>query len=332
MVRPLHVLLLLALVLGLIGFSTKVLAGGGTEEAPAAAKPAIAESAAAATPVAPADDGTDQGQNLPLAQPVRVEGRPAPTYMAGAKAPANQPGLRAAAYASLDVGTNQIILAQNDVDQRPFASLTKVMTGLLVAEAGNLAHPVVVSEVAAGVEPNKDGLIIGNTYPRGVLLYSAMLGSNNDAAAALGEDLGGTYGTFYNMMNKRGRELGLTGTQYASSSGLNDGTNWSTARDQAIVLASAMQQPVLAKAMRTSRHTVRWPDDGSRRTYDNNNKMLNTYPGTISGKTGFTTIAGGCLAVAVRRGDTTIVGVVLGTNDIWGDMQMLMDASFARVA
>ena len=70
--------------------------------------------------------------------------------------------------------------------------------------------------------------------------------------------------------------------------------------------------------------------DTAKRTYENSNKMLQTYRGTIGGKTGFTTLAGGCLAVAVRRGGHTIVGVILNTNDIWGDMPKLIDAAFKR--
>ncbi len=337
-VRPLHVLLLAVLVLGLIGFTTRVMAGGG-EEAPAAAAEATTAETVAAEETQPQGDAgptkTEKeraDEEQPSNTTIYVTKKPPPGYANGAKAPANQPGLAAYAYAVLDVERNEIVLAWNDTETRPIASLTKMMTGLLVAEAGDFSHPVTVSEVAAGVEPNKDGLIIGNRYPRGILLYSAMLGSNNDAAAALGEDLGGTYGSYYAMMNKRAKELGLTRTNYASSSGLNDTENWSTARDQAIMLARAMENPTFAKVVRTREHAVRWPDDGKRRVYDNHNDMLVTYPGTFGGKTGFTTAAGGCLAVIVKRGGRTMVGVVLGTNDIWGDMPRLMDAAFQRAS
>ena len=337
--RPLHVVLLVVLVLGLIGFTTRVMAGGGEEQPAAAAEATTAETAAApetqaqgdADPATTVTQGEDEDEQ-PANTTVYVTKKPPPAYANGAKAPANQPGLGAAAYAVLDVGSNEILLASNDTDTRPIASLTKMMTGLLVAEAGDFSHPVVVSEIAAGVEPNKDGLIIGNRYPRGILLYSAMLGSNNDAAAALGEDLGGSYGSYYAMMNKRAKELGLTRTNYASSSGLNDAENWSTARDQAIMLARAMENPTFAKVVGTREHAVRWPDDAKRRVYENHNDMLATYPGTFGGKTGFTTAAGGCLAVIVKRGGRTLVGVVLGTNDIWGDMARLMDAGFQRPA
>ncbi len=331
-IRPLHVLLLAVLVIGLIAFTTRLLAADGDSSAANA-------SASAQTP---AGDATEKASTAaqaaadkapkatPIAAPL-VQARPAPGYQSGAKAMATQPGLAAASYVALDVDRNEIILAYGDKDQRPIASLTKVMTGLLTAEAGNMWRPVTVSATAAQVEPNKDGLIIGNRYPRGVLLYSAMLGSNNDAAAALGEDLGGgNYARYYKMMNRRAKQLGLTDTQYASSSGLNDATNWSTARDQAIMLARALENPTFAKASGTWRHTVRWNDTGGKRTYENHNDMLQTYRGTIGGKTGFTTLAGGCLAVAVRRGGHTIVGVILNTNDIWGDMPKLIDAAFKR--
>ncbi len=337
--RPLHVVLLVVLVLGLIGFTTRVMAGGGEEQPAAAAEATTAETAAApqtqaeddAAPATTEKQREDEDEQ-PANTTVFITKKPPPTYANGAKAPANQPGIGAYAYAVLDVNSNEIVLASNDTETRPIASLTKMMTGLLIAEAGDFSHPVVVSEIAAGVEPNKDGLIIGNRYPRGILLYSAMLGSNNDAAAALGEDLGGTYGSYYAMMNKRAKELGLTRTNYASSSGLNDTENWSTARDQAIMLARAMENPTFAKVSGTREHAVRWPDDAKRRVYENHNDMLDTYPGTIGGKTGFTTAAGGCLAVMVKRGGRTMVGVVLGTNDIWGDMARLMDAGFARAS
>ena len=299
--------------------------------ATASAQP-VAATTGQTTTVKKKPKGNGQAVGIPKTQNApKVTALPAPTYASGAKAAANQPSMGAIAWVALDVDKNEILLARNETDTRPIASLTKMMTGLLTSEAGNLWHPVTVSATAAGVEPNKDGLIIGNRYPRGILLYSAMLGSNNDAAAALGEDLGrGNYARYYRMMNQRARQLGLTDTRYASSSGLNDADNWSTARDQAILLARAMGNPTFARAVGTWRHTVRWPDTGKSRTYENHNKMLQTYRGTIGGKTGFTTLAGGCLAVVVKRGGRTIVGVVLHTNDIWADMPALMDAAFKR--
>ncbi len=340
MIRPLHVLILTVLVVGVIGFTAKVMtstsSAGGNSASSSAAAIQPPTSGASSTPTTTGTSiqtvaKTTSDLRLPSLAPL-VVAQPAPTYMDGALAPSNQPSLTSAAWVALDVSSNQIVLAGNETDRRAIASLTKMMTALLAAEAENLVHLVTVSSVAAGVEPNKDGLIIGNRYPRGVLLYSALLGSNNDAAAALGEDLGGTYGSFYKLMNKRARQLGMTNTRYASSSGLNDNTNYSTARDQAIMLARALENPIFAKATGTWKHTVRWADTGGTRTYTNHNKMLQTYRGTIGGKTGYTTIAGNSLAVAVKRGGRTMIGVILDSNDLWGDMPRLMDAAFKRTS
>ena len=332
-IRPLHVLLLAILVIGLIAFAAKALTGGGdnaTANASDSTQTISATTTGKKKPAKAVASATKAGGEAVSTVP-KVQALPAPQYQSGSKALANQPALAATSWVALDVDRNEIVLAHGDTDKRPIASLTKMMTGLLTAEAGNMAHPVSVSATAAGVEPNKDGLIIGNRYPRGILLYSAMLGSNNDAAAALGEDLGnGNYARYYKMMNARARELGMTDTRYGSSSGLNDATNWSTARDQAIILARALGNPTFAKAIGTWHHSVRWPDTGKSKMYENHNKMLQTFPGTIGGKTGFTTLAGGCLAVAVKRGGHTIVAVVLHSNDIWGDMPALVNAAFKR--
>ena len=333
--RPLLLLLLVLVAVGAIVLGAKALAGGDGGQPTAAANSStqvVAAEPAASTAAAKKSKKQNQPVGIPkVTDAPMVTALPPPSYAPGATSGRNQPGLGAIAWVALDVDKNEILLAHNETDKRPIASLTKMMTGLLTSEAGNLWHPVTVSETAADVEPNKDGLIIGNRYPRGILLYSAMLGSNNDAAAALGEDLGGgNYQRYYRMMNKRARELGMVHTHYASSSGLNDAANWSTARDQAILLARALGNPTFAQAIGTWRHVVRWPDTGKRKTYENHNDMLRTYPGTIGGKTGFTTLAGGCLAVAVKRNGRTIIGVVLHTQDIWADMPVLMDAAFKR--
>ena len=323
-------LLLAVLVIGLIAFTTKLLTGGGGNSTAnaAASSQTISASGTGKKPkaVVSATKAGDAASTVP-----KVQALPAPQYQAGSKAMANQPSLAATSWVALDVDKNEIVLAHGETDKRPIASLTKMMTGLLTSEAGNMGHPVTVSSVANNVEPNKDNLITGKHYPRGILLYSALLGSNNNAAAALGEDLGnGNYTRYYKMMNARAKELGMTGTHYGSSSGLNDATNWSTARDQAIILARALGNPTFAKAVGTWHHTVRWPDDGKSKLYENHDKMLETFAGTIGGKTGFTTLAGGCLAVAVKRGGHTIIGVVLHSNDIWGDMPALIEAAFKR--
>lgn len=325
----------MVLLLAVVTFGVRAVFGG--DDAPTTARAEVAQGAAAATTAEGQPDAEAEGQ------PVADDGlrpaaggtysiRPLPTYAPGARDVVFDPGLSAGSYVALDVDTNQILISGSDRQKRPFASLTKIMTVWLLAEAGEPNRKVPVSATAAGVEPNKDGLITGNNYPRETLLYSAMLASNNDAAAALGEDFGGSFDGFYGRMNERAQEMGLVDTVYASASGLNDTTNRSSARDQAVVLATAIQNESFRTVSGTTQHSVSWPDDGSTRTYNNHNKMLTTSAGVFSGKTGFTTAAGGCLAIAATRGDTTIVAVILGSRSIWDDMPRLLDRAFAQAA
>ena len=251
-------------------------------------------------------------------------------YAAGAHRHRLARRLSARAFVAVDADTGEVLLAYRETRRRPIASLTKVMTGLLVAEAGELEREVLVMPWSTRVEPNRDGLIAGHRYPRRTLLFSAMLASNNDAAEALGVDLGGTAGNFYNAMNLRAEELGLTSTRYASASGLEDVRNTSTALDQALLLRAALGDATFARVSGTWRVRVPWEPPTHAKVYENHNKMLRTYEGTYAGKTGWTTRAKGCLAVAVERDGHRIVAVVLGADDIWRDMPVLVDTALAR--
>jgi D-alanyl-D-alanine carboxypeptidase len=158
-----------------------------------------------------------------------------------------------------------------------------------------------------------------------MLLYSTLLGSNNDAAAALGYAAGGgSLDRFYERMTARARSLGMRDTTYRSASGLNDATNLSTAYDQAILGRFALRNSLLARIVRTWRKA--FPTYG--KVYVNHNKMLSWYPGTIGLKTGWTTAAGGCLATAVQRNGRTVIAVILRSDAIWVDMPRLVNRAF----
>jgi D-alanyl-D-alanine carboxypeptidase (penicillin-binding protein 5/6) len=243
-------------------------------------------------------------------------------------ASASSARLSAESFVAIDARSGRVLVARAEHVRRPIASLTKVMTALLVIEDGRLSAKVRVPAVATAVEPNKDYLVAGRRYPRRLLLYSALLGSNNDAAAALGYAAGsGSLGRFYKRMTARAHALGMRETTYRSASGLNDVTNLSTAYDQVLLSRFALRNTLLARIVRTWRK----PFPAYRRVYVNHNKMLSWYPGTLGVKTGWTTAAGGCLATAVRRYGRVVIAVVLDSDDIWGDMPRLLDRAFARL-
>ena len=240
-------------------------------------------------------------------------------------ASASSARISADSFVAIDAASGRVLVARSAHERHPIASLTKVMTALLVIESGHLRAKVRVPRVATSVEPSKDYLVAGRRYPRMLLLYSALLGSNNDAAAALGFVAGGgSLDRFYERMTTRARSLGMRNTTYRSASGLNDLTNLSTAYDQAILGRFALRNPLLAKIVRTWRKA--FPTYG--KAYVNHNKMLSWYPGTVGLKTGWTTAAGGCLATAVQRRGRTVIAVVLGSDAIWVDMPRLVKRAF----
>lgn len=241
------------------------------------------------------------------------------------------PALSAKSYISVDLSDGSVIFARAPHAKRPIASLTKIMTGVLTAEEGNLTQRIRVPRAATMVEPTRDDLRAGGRYTRSLLLHSTLMISANDSAYTLGYDLGGgSMSRFYRLMNDAAADLGMADTHYASANGLDDTRNKSSANDQAIVAWYALGDPTFAKIVRTRFKTVPWAAPVHSKEYRNHNRMLFSYRGTYGVKTGFTTKAGACLVVAVRRGDRNVLGVLLGSEDIWADMPRLIDASLRK--
>jgi len=223
-------------------------------------------------------------------------------------------------------------VAHGERVRRPIASLTKIMTALLVIERGDLGAEDVVPRFATRVEPGVEGLVAGHAYPRLVLLYSALMVSANDSAATLAYDGGGgSLPRFYAAMNAKARSLGMTDTHYWSAAGLEDVRNYSTARDQALLVRAALASPVFARIVATRSKTIRWAKPTATKVWINHNRMLDWDPSVIGVKTGYTEKAGGCLAIAARRGGHTVVLVLLHSNAIWNDGPRLLERAFARL-
>lgn len=238
--------------------------------------------------------------------------------------------ISAESYIAIDAETGRVLIARRDRQRRPIASLTKMMTALLVIEGGELDEQVEIPYVATQVEPSKEGLSDGQEVSRRMLLFSMLLVSANDSATALAYDGGnGSIARFFRKMNARARALGMTDTRYRSASGLNDDANWSSARDQVVLARAALEDPTFAKIVRTKRKTVEWPAPTYEKIWVNHNELLSTYAGTYGVKTGFTGAAGNCLVAAVRRDGRSVIAVVLGSQSIYYDMPRLVDRAFA---
>jgi len=251
---------------------------------------------------------------------------------AGARKPPAKP-ITAKAWVVVDAAGGRLLAGKRQHRRLPIASLTKVMTALLVIERGSLDERVTVPPIVTKVEPLLEGLVPGRRYKRRTLLWSALLVSANDSAITLALDTGGgSLRQFYDLMNARARRLGMQETTYASASGLDDRKNRSTALDQAQLARAALRNPTFAQIVSTRKVLTKWAAPTYAKEWVNHNRMLATYPGTYGVKTGWTSKAGGCLAIAVRRGDRSVVAVILGSKAIWTDMPRVVEKGFAALA
>ena len=217
----------------------------------------------------------------------------------------------------MDAYTGKLLFAKDPHTRRPPASITKVMTLLLVMEAlerGELTLDTVMltSIRAKEQEGTKIFLEVGDE----ITVEQAMIGmaveSANDAAVVVAEHLGGSVEGFVEMMNRRAQELGMENTQFANSSGLPEkgGGTMTTAYDIALMSRELLNHPQI-----TAWTTIPWDTQFMGRVYiaNKNLKFIQNYPGGDGLKTGWTEEAGYCLVATALRDDTRMISVVMDT-------------------
>ena len=256
---------------------------------------------------------------------------PFPQVLHTASPPAHVPEVRAAAALLVDLDTGQTLFALEPAVKRPIASLTKIMTALVVLEEARPSDVVTVSEHAASGRVagiSSLGLVPGEQITVGELLYALLLQSANDAAVALAEYVSGTVEAFVEQMNARGRELGLRRTRFASPNGLDD-AGYSTARDLVRLTLAAFAEDLFARIVATRFHEIASPDDEPR-VIQNRNALLWLYPGAIGAKTGFTSAAGFCVVAAAERDGLRLAAIILGEpGEPFSDAATLLNYGFA---
>lgn len=235
----------------------------------------------------------------------------------------------------MELSTGKLLFAHHEHDQLPIASVTKIMTLLLVMEAIDdgvlaLTDPVVCSKTAASMGGSQIWLEEGETMTVHELLKAAVIVSANDACAALAETISGSIEGFVSRMNERAAELGMNDTRFVDCSGLND-EGISSAYDVAVMSRELMTHPKIKE------YTTIWMDtlrDGKSQLV-NTNKLIRFYQGATGLKTGTTSAAGHCLSATAERGNIGFVAVVLGcktTDERFGGARKLLDYGFANYA
>ncbi|MBD3293450.1 MAG: D-alanyl-D-alanine carboxypeptidase, partial [Armatimonadia bacterium] len=243
--------------------------------------------------------------------------------------PPRPPELECGAAVLIDPGTRQFLFEHNADDRRFPASLTKMMTALLVAEAGDLHRTVTISERAASVGETSMNLTEGEQLKLEHILMGALLPSANDAATACAEAVSGSVEDFVARMNQRAMELGMDETHFVNPHGLHDEEHYSTARDMAILSLHVMGRAELRPIVRKQEAVVPWPSKPHDRKLLNRNRMLEHWPAADGIKTGYTRQAGDCLAASAYVDGWRLICVVLDCEEKpWVEARKLLEWGF----
>ena len=210
------------------------------------------------------------------------------------------------------------------------ASLTKIMTALLVLEREPLDRVVTVSSGAAAESRTRIGLRRGDRMTVGNLLAATLIFSANDACRALADHVGGDRERFITLMNARAEKLGLDGTHFNDPCGHDQPRHYSTAHDLAILAEAALGNRTFRDLVARRQQQIRTVDGKRRFNLRNKNHLLGRYPGTAGVKTGYTPVAGGCLIALAEREGTRVLLVMLHTRNRWHDAATMLDRAFIR--
>lgn len=242
--------------------------------------------------------------------------------------------LKAKSSVLMDAASGKILNEKNSHEKLPIASVTKVMSMLLVMEAvdsGKLSFDdrVSVSDYAAGMGGSQAYLEAGEEFTVTEMMKALAIHSSNDVTVALAEKVSGSEETFVADMNRKAAELGMKDTQFLDCTGLND-EGYSSAHDVAL-----MSRELVMKHPTVLKFTGTWQDTFRNGTFklDNTNKLIRFYANTDGLKTGFTNKAGFNLAATTNRNNLRLISVVLGepdSNTRFAEARKLLDYGFAN--
>jgi D-alanyl-D-alanine carboxypeptidase len=233
-----------------------------------------------------------------------------------------------------DVSTGAVLWARDPARELPIASLTKMMSALIIVAHSKPTDRVLITWQATHFTGSGVGLLpLGKRVPEIALMYGLMLPSGNDAAIALAQHVAGTQARFIAMMNAQARRMGLRCTHFTTESGIVDQGNYSCADDLALLTRAVLSEPLLARIVGSRNAIVPFPIKGGKLYLYNNNPLLRLeYPGADGVKTGYTDASGLCLVASARRGHTQLAVVLLHSGDIVDQAERLLNAGFARLA
>jgi D-alanyl-D-alanine carboxypeptidase (penicillin-binding protein 5/6) len=230
-----------------------------------------------------------------------------------------------------DLDTGQVLWRRDPTRVLPIASLTKMMTAVLIARHVPPDAKVRITKAALSYKGSGVGLFRrGRRIPVRTMLYGLLLPSGNDAAIALAQRAGhGSLKRFVTMMNREARAMGLACTHFTSPDGFVDRGNHSCAPDLAALARAVLREPRIARIVRRRQAVLRFPIKGGKVYLYNHNPLLQQgYRGVTGVKTGFTDAAGRCLVATARRGRVRLGVVLLHSPDPGAQARKLLDRGF----
>ena len=241
----------------------------------------------------------------------------------------------------MDVATGTVLYAQNAHEALAPASVTKVMTMLLIMEAidsGKVGwqDTVTASEAAAAKGGSQIYLKVGETMTVSDMVKSIAVSSANDCACAMAEHISGSESAFVDAMNQRAKELGMNDTHFVNCTGLDDDPNAKDHKTSAYDIA-IMSRQLLKNHPDIKKFTTIWMDTVRNGTFglSNTNKLVRFYNGATGLKTGFTSQAGYCLSASALRDGMELVAVVMGCETSakrFAACKSMLDYGFANYA
>ena len=249
-----------------------------------------------------------------------------------------QPEIQAQGAVLMDAATGNLLYSKEAETKFYPASITKLMTALLVAEKCSLDDTVTFSKTAVtNLESGAVtlGLVEGDKLTVRQSLYGLLLKSANEVANGLAEHTAGSISKFADMMNARAKELGCTNTNFVNPNGLNNSNHYTTPHDMALIARAAFQNGTVSKIASTLSYQIPATQKAAARTISLGHKMLypndaRYYQGVIGGKTGYTSLAGNTLVTCAERDGVRLIAVIMKSKSTrYTDTSALLDYGFA---
>lgn len=229
----------------------------------------------------------------------------------------------------IDAETGEVLYEKRAHEQAPMASTTKIMTTLLLLEAGSPEKTIKVTSQMIAAEGTSMGLKDGDTVTREALAAGMLLSSGNDAANATAYHLAGSLPAFAKKMNARAKKIGMKNTNFVTPSGLDDEFHYSSAYDMALLGREAMKNEAFRKLAATRSMSLTYGDPPATHWFSNHNSLLKRYPYAVGIKTGFTQKSGRTLVSAAEKDGRLLIAVTLSDPDDWADHAKMFDYGFS---